>query len=89
MDMEHLLQVWLQEEQKQWKQFLGPPGGGDCDGKVEAGKKLSERIFAIAEDAVCYQENDILAGLRYLNDLASRQECRCDLCGDRNQFRRA
>ncbi len=55
--------------------------------KVEAGKKLSERIFAVAEDAVCYQENDIMLGLRYLNDLASKTgNAVSDLCSPRNKF---
>lgn len=38
--------------------------------KLKPAKNYLKEFFAIAEDARCYQENDILTGLRYLNELA-------------------
>ena len=65
---------------KQWTVSWGCPGGGDRDGKAEAGKKYLKEFFAVSEDAHCYQENDILAGLRYLNELARRREMPLVIC---------
>ena len=47
---------------------------------VKPAKKYLKEFFAVAEDAHCYQENDILAGLRYLNELARRREMPLVIC---------
>ena len=41
---------------KQWTVSWGCPGGGDRDGKAEAGKKISERIFC------CFRRCTLLSG---------------------------
>ena len=48
--------------------------------KLKPAKKYLKEFFAVAEDAHCYQENDILAGLRYLNELARRREMPLVIC---------
>ena len=42
----------------------------DCRGEVETSEAISEDFYFIKEDAVCYQENDIMLGLKFLHDLA-------------------
>lgn len=72
-------------------QFLGAaPEAVIVMVKLKPAKKYLKEFFAVAEDAHCYQENDILAGLRYLNELGPQTgDAACDLYGNRNQFRRA
>lgn len=48
--------------------------------KLKPAKKYLKEFFAVSEDAHCYQENDILAGLRYLNELARRREMPLVIC---------
>ena len=41
--------------------------------KLKPAKRYLKEFFAITEEAVCYQENDIMLGLRYLNELAVKK----------------
>ena len=41
--------------------------------KLKEAKNYLRDFYLIREDAVCYQENDIMAGLKYLNDLAENE----------------
>lgn len=41
--------------------------------KVKPAKSYLKQYFAVRPDAVAYQENDIMLGIRYLNDLALRE----------------
>ena len=62
-------------------QFLGAaPEAVIAMVKLKPAKKYLKEFFAVAEDAHCYQENDILAGLRYLNELARRREMPLVIC---------
>ncbi len=61
--MEHLLQVRLQEEQKLENSFSGPHRRRSIAMvKLKPAKNYLKEFFAIAQDAVCYQENDIMLG---------------------------
>ena len=48
--------------------------------KLKPAKNYLKEFFAIADDARCYQENDILTGLRYLNALARRRGMPLVIC---------
>lgn len=48
--------------------------------KLKPAKKYLKEFFAITEDAVCYQENDIMTGLRYLNELAGKRGMPLVIC---------
>lgn len=48
--------------------------------KLKPAKTYLKEFFAIAQDAVCYQENDIMLGLRYLNDLARKRGMPLVIC---------
>ena len=48
--------------------------------KLKPAKNYLKEFFVIAQDAVCYQENDIMLGLRYLNDLARKQGMPLVIC---------
>lgn len=48
--------------------------------KLKPAKKYLKEFFAITEDAVCYQENDIMTGLRYLNELAGKRGMSLVIC---------
>ena len=62
-------------------QFLGAaPEAVIAMVKLKPAKKYLKEFFGVAEDAHCYQENDILAGLRYLNELARRREMPLVIC---------
>lgn len=48
--------------------------------KLKEAKAYLKDFYAIREDAVCYQENDIMQGLYYLHRLAERSNVRLVLC---------
>lgn len=48
--------------------------------KLKPAKKYLKEFFVITEDAVCYQENDIMTGLRYLNELAGKRGMPLVIC---------
>ena len=53
------------------EQFLGAaPEASIAVVKLKQAKKYLRDYYFIPEDAVCYQETDLMLGLRYLNDLA-------------------
>lgn len=53
------------------QQFLGAaPEASIAVVKLKQAKQYLRDYYFIPEDAVCYQETDIMLGLRYLNDLA-------------------
>ena len=53
------------------QQFLGAaPEASIAVVKLKQAKQYLRDYYFISEDAVCYQETDIMLGLRYLNDLA-------------------
>ena len=53
------------------EQFLGTaPEAAIGVVKLKPAKRYLKEFYFIREDAVCYQENDILLGMRYLQDLA-------------------
>lgn len=61
--------------------FLGAaPEASIAMVKLKPAKNYLKEFFAIAQDAVCYQENDIMLGLRYLNDLARKQGMPLVIC---------
>lgn len=53
------------------QQFLGAaPEASIAVVKLKPAKQYLRDYYFIPEDAVCYQETDLMLGLRYLNDLA-------------------
>lgn len=53
------------------EQFLGAaPEAAIAMVKLKQAKQYLRDYYFIPESAVCYQENDLMLGLRYLNDLA-------------------
>lgn len=48
--------------------------------KLKPAKDYLKEFFAIKEEALCYQENDIMLGLRYLNELARKKKMPLVLC---------
>ena len=53
------------------EQFIGvAPKASIGVVKLKPAKRYLRNFFAIPEDAVCFQENDIMMGLKYLHDLA-------------------
>lgn len=53
------------------EQFLGAaPESSIAVVKLKQAKKYLRDYYFIPDDAVCYQETDLMLGLRYLNDLA-------------------
>ena len=48
--------------------------------KLKPAKDYLKEFFAIKKDALCYQENDIMLGLRYLNELARKKKMPLVLC---------
>lgn len=48
--------------------------------KLKEAKPSLKAFYAIREDAVCYQENDILAGLLYLHKLAQKKNLPLVIC---------
>ena len=55
------------------QQFLGAaPEASIAVVKLKQAKKYLRNYYFIPEGAVCYQETDLMLGLRYLNDLADK-----------------
>lgn len=48
--------------------------------KLKKAKAYLKDFYAIRPDAVCYQENDIMLGLKYLNDLARKRNMPLVIC---------
>lgn len=48
--------------------------------KLKRAKAYLKDFYAIRQDAVCYQENDIMLGLKYLNDLARKRNMPLVIC---------
>lgn len=48
--------------------------------KLKPAKQNLRNIFLIPEDAVCYQENDIMLGVRYLLEVAARVNRPISIC---------
>ena len=63
------------------EQFLGAaPEATIAVVKLKEAKQYLRRFYYIREDAVCYQENDIMLGLRFLNRLAQERNVPLILC---------
>lgn len=55
------------------QQFLGAaPEASIAVVKLKQAKKYLRDYYFIPEDVICYQETDLMLGLRYLNDLADK-----------------
>ena len=62
-------------------QFLGAaPAASIAVVKLKEAKKYLKDFYAIREDALCYQENDIMLGLKYLNHLAQQRKMPLVIC---------
>ncbi len=48
--------------------------------KLKSAKSYLKDFYGIRKDAVCYQENDIMLGLKYLNDLARKRNMPLVIC---------
>ena len=48
--------------------------------KLKPAKRYLKEFYAIREEAICYQENDIILGLKYLNDLAKKKKMPLVIC---------
>ena len=48
--------------------------------KLKEAKSFLKDFYAIREDAVCYQDTDIMQGLLYLNELAQRMDMPLVIC---------
>ena len=48
--------------------------------KLKTAKQYLKEYYCIASDAVCYQETDLLLGVKYLNDLASALDLPLVMC---------
>ena len=42
--------------------------------KLKPAKTIMKEVFAVSQDKVAYEESDIMAGLRYINDVADREK---------------
>ena len=63
------------------QQFLGAaPAASIAVVKLKEAKKYLKDFYAIREDALCYQENDIMTGIQYLVELAERLKLPLVLC---------
>lgn len=63
------------------QQFLGAaPEASIVVVKLKEAKQYLKEFYAIQEEAVCYQENDIMLGLRYLNRLAQENNMPLVIC---------
>ena len=63
------------------EQFLG--AAPECTiamVKLKTAKQYLKEYYCIASDAVCYQETDLLLGVKYLNDLASALDLPLVMC---------
>lgn len=63
------------------QQFLGAaPAASIAVVKLKEAKKYLKDFYAIRGDALCYQENDIMLGLKYLNHLAQQRKMPLVIC---------
>lgn len=63
------------------EQFLGAaPEAAIGVVKLKQAKRYLRDFYFIREDAVCYQENDILLGIRYLKELAEKKKLPLVIC---------
>ena len=63
------------------EQFLGAaPEAAIAMVKLKQAKKYLRDYYFISEDAVCYQETDLILALKYLNDLADSLDLPLVLC---------
>ncbi len=63
------------------QQFLGAaPAASIAVVKLKEAKKYLKDFYAIREDALCYQENDIMLGIKYLNHLAQQRKMPLVIC---------
>ncbi len=56
------------------------PGASLAVVKLKEAKEFLREFYAIREDAVCYQETDIMLGVKYLHELANRMEMPLVIC---------
>ncbi len=62
-------------------QFLGAaPEATIAVVKLKEAKKYLKKFYAIREDTLCFQENDIMLGLKYLHRLAEKMEMPLVIC---------
>lgn len=62
-------------------QFQGAaPGANLAIVKLKEAKEFLREFYAIREGAVCYQETDIILGLKYLHELATKMEMPLVIC---------
>lgn len=62
-------------------QFLGAaPESTLAVVKLKQAKKYLKEFYLIREDAICFQENDIMLGLKYLSDLAQKEGLPLVIC---------
>lgn len=63
------------------EQFLGAaPEASIAVVKLKQAKRYLREYYFIPDDAVCYQETDLMLGLRYLNELADSLELPLVIC---------
>ena len=63
------------------EQFLGAaPESALAVVKLKQAKQYLQDYYFIPRDTVCYQETDLMLGLRYLNDLADRLQLPLVIC---------
>lgn len=63
------------------EQFLGAaPEAVIAAVRLKGAKQYLREFYCIAPDAVCFQENDIMLGIRYLADLARKRDLPLVLC---------
>jgi subtilisin family serine protease len=48
--------------------------------KCKPAKKYNRKVFMIKEDILCYQETDIMMGIRYIREFAQKQNKPVSLC---------
>lgn len=61
--------------------FLGAaPEAAIAMVKLKPAKQYLRNYYFIPENSICYQENDLMLGLKYLNDLADRLELPLVIC---------
>ena len=48
--------------------------------KLKPAKNYLKEFYAVRQDAVCFQENDIMLGMKYLNQLANKKNMPLVIC---------
>ena len=48
--------------------------------KLKTAKNYLKEFYAVRQDAVCFQENDIMLGMKYLNQLANKKNMPLVIC---------